>query len=291
MNEFRPQGLQVIPPIVKNIIIINVIVFIATIVFSKSNIDLGHYLALHSFKSVDAAGNSLFKPWQLITHLFMHGGGMFGPNIDYEGGFLHLFGNMFGLYMFGTVLEQMWGSKRFLNFYLLCGIGAALAHLLVLNYEQSIVLKAAAEYCAAPTWDAFNAFINKNTNTSMQLHQLLMAWSEDPSNTAYATESVNAINNGYIPTMVNETSVGASGAIFGILGAFAYLFPNTYLYLYFLFPVKVKYAIALYAAYEIFSAVRNSAGDNIAHVAHLGGLVVGIGIVLFWNKTKHKKFY
>jgi membrane associated rhomboid family serine protease len=293
MNEFRPQGLQVLPPIVKNIIIINVIIFIATIVFSKSNIDLGHYLALHSFKSVDAAGNHLFKPWQLITHLFMHGGGMFGPSIDYEGGFMHLFSNMFGLYMFGTILEQLWGSKKFLNFYLLCGIGAGLCHLLVLNYEQSVLLQAVADYCKAPKWDAFSALISKNNlaQSSFELQNLLVTWSEDPSNATFAAESVNALNNSYVPSIVNETSVGASGAIFGILGAFAYLFPNTYLYLYFMFPIKVKYAIALYAAYEIYTGFRHSAGDNIAHFAHLGGLLVGVAIVLFWNKTNKKSFY
>jgi membrane associated rhomboid family serine protease len=297
MNEFRPQALQALPIVVKNIIIINVIVFFATIVLGTKGIDLGDYLALHSFNSVDADGGHLFRPWQLISHLFMHGGNMFGTNVDYEGGFMHLFGNMFGLWMFGSILEQQWGAKRFLNFYIICGIGAGLAHLLILNYEHSIVINAIEEYVKAPTWDMYNALLNKNISTQNgysgidQLMQLRQAWSNDPSKTLFATESVHLLKDGYLKSVVNETSVGASGAIYGILGAFAYLFPNTYLYIYFLFPVKVKYAIALYAIYELYSGIGHSAGDNIAHFAHLGGMVVGLLIVIFWNKTNRKTFY
>ena len=124
-----------------------------------------------------------------------------------------------------------------------------------------------------------------------QLMQLRQQWSNDPSNNMYVSESVHLLKDGYLKSVVNETSVGASGAIYGILGAFAYLFPNTYLYIYFLFPIKVKYAIALYAAYELYSGIGQSAGDNIAHFAHLGGMVVGLIIVIFWNKTNKKSFY
>jgi membrane associated rhomboid family serine protease len=297
MNEFRPQGLNVLPIIVKNVIIINVIVFFATILLSYQGIDLGQYLALHSFSSIDADGNHLFRPWQLITHLFMHGGNMFGNAIDYEGGFMHLFSNMFGLWMFGTILEQHWGAKRFLNFYIICGIGAGLAHLLVLQYEHTIMINAVAEYAKTPSWDLYNALLNKNISVQnsyagyAQLLELQQQWSNDPSNAQYASESVHLLKDNYLKSVVNETSVGASGAIYGILGAFAYLFPNRYLYLYFLFPIKVKYAIALYAAYELFSGLGHSAGDNIAHFAHLGGMVVGIIIVVIWNKTNKKTFY
>jgi membrane associated rhomboid family serine protease len=246
MNEFRPQPLQALPTVVKNIIIINVIVFFATIVLGSKGIDLGDYLALHSFKSMDAAGSHLFKPWQLVTHLFMHGGSMFGDNVDYEGGFMHLFGNMFGLWMFGSILEQQWGAKRFLNFYIICGIGAGLAHLLILNYEHSVMIDAVAEYAKSPTWDMYNALLNKNISMQnnyaglAELENLRVVWSNDPSKTIFGSESVALLNDVYLKSVVSETSVGASGAIYGILGAFAYLFPNTFCTFIFCFLSKLN---------------------------------------------------
>ena len=164
--------------------------------------------------------------------MFLHGGTMFSDSPNYEEGFMHLFGNMFGLWMFGSLLEQHWGTKRFTWFYLLCGIGAGVAQLLYLYFQQRDMMQ-----------------------------------------------------------VIDSSAVGASGAVFGILGAFAYLFPNTELYLYFMFPIKMKYAIALYAAYEIYTGIKQSAGDNVAHFAHLGGLIVGFIIVIFWNKTNRKYFY
>jgi membrane associated rhomboid family serine protease len=292
MNEIRPKGFEVLPPV----IIINVIVFFATIVLGKY-FDFNIHFALHSWQSTDQSGNHLFKAWQLITHLFMHGGNMVGANADYEGGFMHLFSNMFGLWMFGSVLEQHFGSKRFLQFYLLCGIGAAIGHLLILNYEHTILVQAVNDYMVQPTWEKFDSFLTKNVNRNYpyrglkELTDIYNLWQNDPSNLEYASSTVRILNNYYVKDVLSESSVGASGAIYGILGAFAYLFPNTYLYLYFMFPIKVKYAIALYAAYELYTGMKHSAGDNIAHFAHLGGLVVGLAIVIFWNKTNRKNFY
>jgi membrane associated rhomboid family serine protease len=229
MSQFRPNGFQTLPTVIKNLIIINGIFFLANIILAKMNIDLAEILGLHAINSSDADGNTLFKPYQLITHLFMHGGSMMGEGADYNGGIMHLFSNLFGLWMFGSVLEQMWGPKRFLQFYFICGIGAAALYLAWLYFQY--------------------------------------------------------------PSGTNENCVGASGAIFGVIGAFAYLFPNTYLYLYFFVPVKTKYAIALYAAYELYSGILQRSGDNIAHFAHLGGLIVGIALVWWWNKTNKKSFY
>lgn len=234
MTQFRPQGIHHIPTVVRNIIIINVAVFLLSVVIGQANlhIDLSRYFALHSLASTDLLGNHLFRPWQLITHMFLHGGTLFSDSPNYEEGFMHLFGNMFGLWMFGSLLEQHWGTKRFTWFYLLCGIGAGVAQLLYLYFQQRDMMQ-----------------------------------------------------------VIDSSAVGASGAVFGILGAFAYLFPNTELYLYFMFPIKMKYAIALYAAYEIYTGIKQSAGDNVAHFAHLGGLIVGFIIVISWNKTNRKYFY
>jgi membrane associated rhomboid family serine protease len=209
MTQFRPTRFEVLPTIVKNLLIINGLLFLAQNTFAgpTSTFSFEDYLALHAWQS------ELFKPWQLITHMFLHGGTMFSDSPNYEEGFMHLFGNMFGLWMFGSLLEQHWGTKRFTWFYLLCGIGAGVAQLLYLYFQQRDMIQ-----------------------------------------------------------VIDSSAVGASGAVFGILGAFAYLFPNTELYLYFMFPIKMKYAIALYAAYEIYTGIKQSVGDNVAHFAHLGGL-------------------
>jgi membrane associated rhomboid family serine protease len=153
-----------------------------------------------------------FKIWQLVTHLFMHGG------------LFHLFFNMFALYMFGGMMEQLWGSKRFFNFYMICGIVAGLVHLL--------------------------------------------------------------LEKGVAP------AVGASGAIMGLLAAFAYLFPNTPLYLMFIpIPIKAKYALPGLMALDLFGGIYQVEGDNIAHWAHLGGAAAGFILVLLWNKTNRNTFY
>src|SRR3954467_2327838 len=124
MASFRPGRFQVLPVVVKNLIIINCLFLLLQFVLNRYGIDLADYLGLHYWRS------HYFKPWQLLTHMFMHG------NIG------HLFSNMFALWMFGSVLENTWGAKRFLYFYLICGIGAALCHLTVLGFEFSAVEKA-----------------------------------------------------------------------------------------------------------------------------------------------------
>ncbi|HMN32736.1 MAG TPA: rhomboid family intramembrane serine protease [Chitinophagaceae bacterium] len=222
--EHRPMGNSMMPPVVKNLLIINTLVFFATIVFAKigyaSVIDS---LALHHWSS------DKFRVWQLITHLFVHGG---DPN-DPEMGFLHLFSNMFALWMFGGILENYFGSKRFLTFYMICGVGAAILYLLVLSFQYS------------GNMEMLNYF----------------------------------------------SAVGASGAVFGILFAFGYLFPNTILQIYFLFPVKAKYFVAFYALFELYAGVKNNVGDNVAHFAHLGGMVVAFILIKYWNNRDKKHFY
>ncbi|MBS1935498.1 MAG: rhomboid family intramembrane serine protease, partial [Bacteroidetes bacterium] len=180
-----------------------------------------------------------FKPHQLITYLFLHGG------------WDHLIFNMFALWMFGSILENVWGAKRFLIFYVLCGLGSAVAHLAVLYAEMS------------PVMDAFHSM------PTDQQQEIL-----------------------YSPEFrVNEATLGASGAVFGCLAAFGYLFPNSLIYLYFFVPIKAKWFVLIYAGMELFLGVRNSAGDNVAHWAHLGGAVVGLILVYIWNKKDRRNFY
>ena len=213
MTQFRPTRFEVLPTIIKNLLIINGLVFLAQNTFagSTSSFSFEDYFALHAWQS------DLYKPWQLITHMFLHGD------------FSHILGNMFALWMFGSILENVWGPKRFLLFYMLCGVGAAVIHLAILSYQLV------------------------------------------PLTTQY-------------DRLLNSATLGASGAVFGILIAFVYLFPNTYIYIYFLFPVKAKWLGIAYFAFELYKGIENSAGDNVARWAHVGGALIGFILVYIWKK-------
>lgn len=234
MSQYRIGGFGPLPPVVKNLLIVNGLVYLAQITFKNSAaFDIEQFFALHEVRSY------FFKSHQLVTYMFLHGS------------FMHLLGNMFVLWMFGSALENHWGSKRFLTFFLVCGIGAAILHSIVLYMEMS-------QYYAM-----------LDTVPSVQREQL---W-KDPGN------------------KFNGVTLGASGSVFGCLAAYGYLFPNTILYLNFLFPVKAKWFVLGYAAIELYLGIQNSAGDNVAHWAHLGGAAVGFLFVLYWNRTNRKNFY
>lgn len=231
MDLGRPGGFQILPPVVKNLIIINVIVFFATNVFQKIGwVDLEQYLALFHWKS------PFFKPWQFFTHIFMHAN------------FGHLFFNMFALWMFGNVIENYFGSKRFLWFYLICGLGAAICHILVFNFENL---------------DAINTVANLPSGELQLFNQHL-------------------INNN-LTTPIYVPMVGASGAIMGLLFAFGYLYPNLKIYVYLLFPIKAKYFVAIYAVIELFAGIKGSPTDNVAHFAHLGGMLFAYILMKIWK--------
>ena len=293
MTQFRPGRFQVLPPVVKNLLIINVLMVLLQFVLVKFGIDLADYLGLHYWRS------SLYKPWQLLTHMFMH-----GSAYDVNLTVLHIFANMFALWMFGSVLENVWGAKRFIIFYLICGLGAALMHLGVLHYGYSQIEKAFLVYQENPTLDQFSLFLQQHVPKALpdptRINQILVQWHNDPSSMRLSNESISWIHDylyghGYksmhIKGIFDEATVGASGAVFGILFAFAYLFPNTLLYIYFLVPIKAKYVIAAYAIFELYAGIQNSAGDNVAHFAHLGGMLVAFIILKFWNRKIRNRFY
>jgi membrane associated rhomboid family serine protease len=233
MTDFRPGGFQTIPPVIKNLLIINVLVFLAQQTLGPGiDMKITNLFALHDLHSV------YFRPHQLITYMFLHG------SIE------HIFFNMLALWMFGAILENYWGPKRFLIFYMVCGVGAAALHLAVLYPEMSA--------------------------TIAQLHE------------QYTPEAIqNALYDPGYP--INEATLGASGAVFGCLAAFGYLFPNSLIYLYFFVPIKAKWMVLGYAAIELFSGIRSSAGDNVAHWAHLGGGLVGLLLVIYWNRSNRNR--
>ena len=222
-EQYSPTGFRVLPPVVKNLLIINVLLYLATFTMNRFHIDLTDYLGLHFFMASD------FKAYQLITYMFMHGN------------FEHLFFNMFALWMFGNTLENMWGSKRFLLFYMVCGIGAGLCQEVV-QYIQYIT--SLAQY-----------------------------------------DSVN-FGGGQVISMANYlnllNTVGASGAIYGLLLAFGMMFPNSMIYLYFFVPIKAKWFVIGYAVIELVSGFIG--GGNVAHFAHLGGMLFGLILILVWKK-------
>lgn len=278
MTEFRPSRFEILPIIIKNLLIINGLFYLAQVTLSKGAVPVFSFedtLALHAWQS------DLFKPWQLVTHMFLHGD------------FYHILGNMFALWMFGSILENVWGAKRFLTFYLICGLGAALIHLLFLSYELTPIMKDYAlvlqlQNDPAAYVDAMTSFGRKyNMGFDTDFLSFLKA---DPANTALTDKVLEAVTT-YYNNRINTATLGASGAVFGILAAFVYLFPNTYIYLYFLVPVKAKWLGLIYFSYELFFALQNSAGDNVARWAHIGGAIVGLLIVITWNKTNKKTLY
>jgi membrane associated rhomboid family serine protease len=235
-NQYSPGPFAGLPVVTKNIIIINVIMYLATLAFETVNIDLVKLFGLHYYLADD------FKPHQFITYIFMHGG------------FSHILFNMLGVYIFGQVLEQVWGPKRYLIFYILTGLGAALAQYIIMHFEITDVL------------DIVNQDINSRNLDASQRTELI-------------NQKYEYLNKHVI--------IGASGSLFGLLGGFGMLFPNRELYLYFFIPIKAKWLVILYGGFEIFSGLQNNPTDNVAHFAHIGGLLVGIALVLFWRKDRN----
>lgn len=224
MSDFRPGGFSVLPTVVKNLVIINVLFFLATIAAKTVwRIDLSDYLGLHYI------GASDFQPYQLVTYMFMHGS------------FGHLFFNMFALWMFGNTLERIWGPNRFLLFYFVCGIGAGLAQELVQYIQYLTTLQG---------YDNVRIAANHIIPMSEYLNML--------------------------------TTVGASGAVYGILLAFGMMFPNSTIYIYFAIPLKAKWFVLIYGIIELFAGFTSV--DNVAHFAHVGGMLFGLVLILYWKK-------
>ncbi len=240
MNN-RPTFLSSIPPVTKNLLVINILFLLATFALRNMGIDLSRFLGLH-FPLSDS-----FQPAQIVTYMFMH------ANLS------HLFFNMFALYMFGRVLESVWGPKRFLIYYLVTGIGAGLIHLIFsyIDYQSAL---------SQMNTEQINLVFEKGAE----------AWREGKNFVNPEMRKLNEVLN--IPT------VGASGAVFGILLGFGMLFPNTELMLLFPpIPIKAKYFVVIYGVMELFMGVANFSYDNVAHWAHLGGMVFGYFMIKYWK--------
>jgi membrane associated rhomboid family serine protease len=266
-----------IPALVKNLLIINVLMFVATISLESSfDINLIKTLGLYNWQS------DLFRPYQLVTHMFLHGS------------FMHIFFNMFALWMFGSVLEQHWGAKRFFVYYFVTGLGAAILHMITGSLMLSGIANATDLYLSNPNYDSFVAFIDNyvpRASSNDVINNFLAAWNSDLTNQGYIDESILFVNK-IFEAKSNIPTVGASGAVFGLLLGFGMLFPNTVLMLIFPpIPIKAKYFVIIYGAIELYLGLQNSVNDNVAHFAHLGGMLFGFILIKYWNKNIRNSLY
>ena len=236
-----------IPPITKNLLIINVLMFFGTIVADSYGIDLARYLGLHFVLS------DHFNLAQLFTYMFMHGG------------FTHLFFNMFALWMFGRILEQVWGPKRFFTYYIVCGVGAGIIQELVVGIQYYLATS------GMPA-EAVDVVLREGANALMQGKNFVNG----------ELASLNFI--------VNGLTVGASGAVYGILLGFGLLFPNEKMFVFPLpFPIPAKYFVIGYAVIELLLGIANNPTDNVAHFAHLGGMIFGYILIMYWRNQIRRR--
>lgn len=261
-------------PVVKNLIIINVALLLLTMLLEHTGVDLVRYLGLYY------PGSEYFMPHQLVTHMFMHGG------------LMHIFFNMYALWMFGSTLEQVWGGRRFLFYYFATGLGAAALHTFVGWIEISHVQSAAKALMNTLTPDAFEEFIVKHFSKNVDptaLDAFVSSWSAMPGSPVQAAQAEETVSS-LIRGMMNIPTVGASGAVFGVLLAFGMLFPNTQLMLIFPpIPIKAKYFVLAYGVLELALGVSNQ-GSNVAHFAHVGGMIFGFLLIKYWQ-SKSQHFY
>jgi len=247
MNGYG-RGFFSMPPVVKNIIMLNVVMLLLYYAgIGVFGIDLNSKLGLYFPKSDN------FQPYQIVSHMFMHAG------------IWHLFFNMYALFIFGQVLESVWGPKRFLLYYFVCGLGAALVHETVIAFEYRGLMNHISPDQLQLVINDGASYLKEGkvfTDKTMQDLQLLL----------------------------NTPTVGASGAIFGVLLAFGVLFPNTQLMLLFPpIPIRAKYFVLAYGGIELYLAFAQP-GSNIAHAAHLGGMLFGFILIKYWQKTKHSLY-
>lgn len=231
MAQFFRGGFSSMPPVTKNIIIINALIWLVEVIWPQFGVNgIIRHLGLHFVSA------SHFNPAQIITYMFVHD----------QRTFFHVFFNMLTLFFFGPALESIWGSKRFLLYYMICGVGAALVQEGVWALEWTSYVKETMGLNPDATASQIAKFLEPHKNLMV--------------------------------------TVGASGAIFGILLGFAFVFPNIPLYLFFIpIPIKAKYMVAGYAVMEFFFGVSGTMG-TVAHFAHLGGMLFGLILLLYWKK-------
>jgi len=258
-------------PIVKNLLIINVVVYAITHLFGLSRLNeiLGLYYV----------GSPNFYPFQIFTYMFAHGT------------FMHILFNMLGLFFLGPLLEQFWGAKKFLIFYLTCGIGAGLIYNAIEFIQIRPMESAMKNYEYNPSPDEFYRYVNKyHTFRNARIYKLYEEYYERPNDPGLEQATKSAVREVYNWKM-SIPMVGASGAIYGLLMAIALLFPNTQFMLLFPpIPIKAKYLALILGGIALYSGFSDNPGDNVAHFAHLGGMIFAFALIRIWRKDRNQ-FY
>jgi len=267
--------LKNLPPVTLNLLLINILVFVVSLVLSQNGTDMADLLGAHYFNSIN------FQPYQVVSHMFMHS--LTDP--------FHIIFNMMLLVIFGGHLERLWGAKRYFIFYIACGFGALTLYSSIGVYEI-IQVKEQITSSGLDLGLINSAIQNGHIFPLMDSNyfdQLLYQNIEQGYLQSEVLQQSDAIYR-YMELNVNSMA-GASGALFGVMAAFMLLFPNTELYLMFIpIPIKAKYLIGGYLAFEVYNSL-NTPHDNIAHLAHVGGAIVGIFLVLIRRKTDRKNFW
>lgn len=265
---------------VKYIIIANILFFCAQYFFEEwVDIDLVKYLALYNFRS------DHFQIYQLVTHMFLHAS------------LIHIFFNMFILWMFGSPLENIWNSKKFLYYYFFTGIGAGLLHLAISSFSISQLEAGVQDYRSNPGYTEFKNFVSSEIGDFSQseqsqepffraLNNMMRQWEKNPNNKVFIKESIEFAEI-YLEKIVDRPSIGASGAVFGILLAFGILFPNVMIYVYFLFPIKAKYFVIVMGVLELYLGL-STPFSNVANFAHIGGMIFGFILLKLWGEKPLK---
>jgi len=270
MSNYQPTSWSLLPPVVKNLLIINGILYLATYVLNaRYGVDLSSVLGLHYLTAPD------FHPYQIITYMFEHAT------------FVHIFSNMFALWMFGYILENYWGPKRFLIYYFVCGIGGAFIQLGYSGYELHLMHEQVDAFMQHPDPGNFVQYFNKynvglDLSVKDSINGFVDSWNNNPQDYSMVLQAKSYVMQLYVATE-NIPTIGASGAIFGVLLAFGMLFPDTMIYLYFLIPVKAKYFVLFYALFEIYAGITGTE-QGIAHFAHIGGMIFGFFLIRYWKR-------
>mgnify|MGYP001627179043 CR=1 FL=1 len=254
-------------PVVKNLLILNIVLYFVAAYF------LPYLNSIFALYYVQSPG---FLPTQFLTYMFMHANGW------------HLFTNMFGLFIFGPLLEQFLGPKKLLTLWMVCGVGSGLLYSGYTSYRMHQLDSTISEFYQDPSPEKFSGFVSKNRHLfKSAVYDFIDVYSRNPTDRALiqrAKENMSAIreNQASIPM------VGASGALFGVLIAFGLFFPNTELFLLFPpMPVKAKYLVLFYGLYTVYNVINNNPVDNVAHFAHLSGLIIGAVLVYYWKKSRN----
>jgi membrane associated rhomboid family serine protease len=249
-----------IPPVIKNLLLLNIVVFIGVGIMESKGIYLSNFLSAYPVNS------PFFQPYQVISHMFLH------ADIG------HIFFNMLALVIFGSILEKVWGAKRFFIFYFACGIGA----FLIYQSISMIQIYRLTELMTSQGYDPNILFYDIKNSLSIHSSQ----YNYHLTNNELINMEIYKLRDLY-----GAGGGGASGAVFGVSAAFAILFPNTQLQLLFPpIPIRAKYLIGAYFVVELYMSFQKTEGDNVAHLAHVGGAIVGAILVLIWRRTG-KNFY